>query len=100
MIRRAKIFEGRNFPSKSFQTKFYNVRHVIEIMVPAQPGTFADLIGGGCLLFAVAMATSEVVECIGFVLDRLLSSEMQHCTQVYGRRPYGVGMLVAGCDVS
>ena len=24
---------------------------------------------------------------------------MQHCTQVYGRRPYGVGMLVAGYDV-
>ncbi len=25
---------------------------------------------------------------------------MQVCTQFYGRRPYGVGMLVAGCDVS
>ena len=25
---------------------------------------------------------------------------MQYCTQFYGRRPYGVGMLVAGYDVS
>ena len=25
---------------------------------------------------------------------------MQVCTQMYGRRPYGVGMLVAGYDVS
>ena len=29
-----------------------------------------------------------------------MSSELQFCTQVYGRRPYGVGMLVAGYDVS
>ena len=29
-----------------------------------------------------------------------LSLEMQVCTQMYGRRPYGVGMLVAGYDVS
>ncbi|CAI8032073.1 Proteasome subunit alpha type-1 [Geodia barretti] len=27
-----------------------------------------------------------------------MSSELQFCTQVYGRRPYGVGMLVAGYD--
>ena len=25
---------------------------------------------------------------------------MQYSTQHYGRRPYGVGMLIAGCDVS
>lgn len=25
---------------------------------------------------------------------------MQYSTQVYGRRPYGVGMLIAGSDVS
>ena len=30
----------------------------------------------------------------------LFASEMQNNTQVYGRRPYGVGMLVAGFDVS
>jgi 20S proteasome subunit alpha 6 len=34
-------------------------------------------------------------------LSRLVSAvgnKMQHCTQMYGRRPYGVGMLVAGYD--
>jgi len=30
----------------------------------------------------------------------LTNSEMQYSTQVYGRRPYGVGILIAGCDVS
>ena len=34
-----------------------------------------------------------------FIILTLLL-EMQHCTQVYGRRPYGVGMLIAGYDVS
>ena len=33
----------------------------------------------------------------GALLD--WSPEMQVCTQLYGRRPYGVGMLVAGYDV-
>jgi len=29
-----------------------------------------------------------------------LGSKMQVCTQRYDRRPYGVGLLVAGYDVS
>lgn len=28
-----------------------------------------------------------------------VSIEMQYQTQIYGRRPYGVGLLVAGYDV-
>lgn len=28
-----------------------------------------------------------------------LGNKMQVCTQRYDRRPYGVGLLVAGCDV-
>ncbi|XP_065909277.1 proteasome subunit alpha type-1-like [Dysidea avara] len=34
-------------------------------------------------------------------LSRLVTAvgnKMQYSTQVYGRRPYGVGMLIAGCD--
>lgn len=33
-------------------------------------------------------------------LINLLGLKMQICTQRYDRRPYGVGLLVAGYDVS
>lgn len=37
---------------------------------------------------------------ISFVKIYYLFSEMQINTQRYGRRPFGVGLLVAGVDVS
>ena len=27
-----------------------------------------------------------------------LGNKMQNCIQLYNRRPYGVGLIVAGCD--
>ena len=34
------------------------------------------------------------------IISLLSHLEMQYSTQFHGRRPYGVGMLIAGCDVS
>ena len=36
---------------------------------------------------------------VGRLINQL-GLKMQVCTQRYDRRPYGVGLLVAGCDVS
>jgi 20S proteasome subunit alpha 6 len=41
-------------------------------------------------LYNMALPVSRLVAAVG--------SKLQFCTQVYGRRPYGVGMLVAGYD--
>ena len=60
--------------------------------------------GGGACVRACACMRGCVGACVHvWTLQKFSStnqSEMQGCTQIYGRRPYGVGMLVAGYDVS
>ncbi|KAL5475561.1 hypothetical protein EMCRGX_G025391 [Ephydatia muelleri] len=81
----------------SYQKKIYPIDDHIAVSI-------AGLTSDGRLLskfMRTECLNSRYVFDMALPVSRLVTSigdKMQVCTQVYGRRPYGVGMLVAGYD--
>lgn len=76
------------------RTECLNSRYAFNVPLPVS--RLVSAVGDSILYVMQMLPWQHISQYI--ILTLLL--EMQHCTQVYGRRPYGVGMLIAGYDVS
>ncbi|XP_003387223.1 PREDICTED: proteasome subunit alpha type-1-like [Amphimedon queenslandica] len=82
----------------SYQKKIYPVDDHVGVSI-------AGLTADGrllCKFMRTECLNSRYVFNSALPVSRLVSSvgnKMQYCTQFYGRRPYGVGMLIAGYDL-
>jgi hypothetical protein len=53
-----------------------------------------------CVCVCVCLCVCVSVCLVGFLKHSFICAlEMQRCTQFWGRRPFGVGVLLAGFDV-
>lgn len=83
----------------SYQKKIFTIDDHLGISIAgitADARVLSRYLRQECLNYKFAYADTYPVQ----RLITKLGNKMQVCTQRYDRRPYGVGLLVAGCDVS
>lgn len=82
----------------SYQKKIFHIDDHLGISIAgitADARVLSRYLRQECLNYKFAYADTYPVQ----RLITNLGNKMQVCTQRYDRRPYGVGLLVAGCDV-